>query len=222
MLAEDSALVVAVIDGDTVEVRLASGETKRVRYIGIDTPERGETCGAEATDANRKLVEGKQVRLEKDVSETDQYGRLLRYVYVGEIFVNAQLVKDGYAEARRYPPDTAKANELERLEAQARTQNLNCYALGVFAVSAATGNSQPTTAPLVQPTQPLVIAGSYRCDGGRACIKGNINNKGEKIYHFPGCAYYEKTNIDEGKGERWFVTSAEAEAAGWRRARNCP
>jgi len=222
--------VVAVIDGDTIEVQLASGEVKRVRYIGVDTPESGEVCGAEATAANRALVEGKQVKLEKDVSETDRYGRLLRYVYVGDVFVNAQLVREGYAEARKYPPDTAKANELEALEVQARGRNVNCYALGVFGPPPAASDLQPTTAPalqpnatpLAQPTRPLVIAGGYRCDGGRACIKGNISDKGEKIYHFPGCPYYEKTKIDENKGERWFVTATEAEAAGWRRARNCP
>ncbi|NIM05287.1 MAG: hypothetical protein GTN65_06650, partial [Armatimonadetes bacterium] len=62
--------------------------------------------GAEAWQANRELVEGKEVRLERDVSETDRYGRLLRYVYVDDVLVNAELVKKGLAEVRSYPPDT--------------------------------------------------------------------------------------------------------------------
>jgi hypothetical protein len=71
------------------------------------------------------------------------------------------------------------------------------------------------------PTITLVTTG-YVCPGGDRCIKGNINDKKEKIYHFPGCASYAVTQIDESKGERWFAMAAEAEAAGWRKALNCP
>ena len=82
--------VIRVVDGDTIEIE--GGQ--KVRYIGIDTPEtvdpsRPVGCyGKEASDKNKELVEGKIVRLEKDISETDRYGRLLRYIYVGDIFVN--------------------------------------------------------------------------------------------------------------------------------------
>lgn len=113
--SEAMYVVTRVIDGDTIEVAVGD-ETKKVRYIGIDTPEVGNTrlsseCYAEeATKRNRELVEGKSVRLEKDVSETDRYGRWLRYVYVDNIFVNLQLVEEGYADAVTYPPDVAKAN----------------------------------------------------------------------------------------------------------------
>lgn len=105
---EESALVEAtvtrVIDGDTIEVNL-EGLIYRVRYIGIDAPEIGEPCADEATEANRQLVEGKTVWLEKDISETDKYGRLLRYVYVDDIFVNEELVRLGLALPSSYPPD---------------------------------------------------------------------------------------------------------------------
>ncbi|MEA2016532.1 MAG: thermonuclease family protein [Actinomycetota bacterium] len=74
-----------VIDGDTIE--LENGDI--VRYIGINTPETDEFYGDIATSKNSDLVLNKTLRLEKDVSETDKYGRLLRYVYVGDIFVNA-------------------------------------------------------------------------------------------------------------------------------------
>ena len=114
-----------VIDGDTIEVSLG-GTIYRVRYIGIDTPElddeRPEFCALaqEATRYNRQLVEGKTVRLEKDVSETDKYERLLRYVYVGDTFVNAELVRQGLAWAKVYEPDTKYQGILEEAAAEAR------------------------------------------------------------------------------------------------------
>jgi micrococcal nuclease len=105
------ALVVRVIDGDTIKVRL-DGQVYSVRYIGIDTPETVhpdkpiEWMGPEASEANRRLVEGQTVYLEKDVSEVDQYGRLLRYVYLADgAFVNAELVRLGYAQVSTFPPD---------------------------------------------------------------------------------------------------------------------
>ena len=74
-----------IVDGDTIDVEIG-GATYRVRYIGIDTPERGDCYFDEAKDKNAELVLGQYVRLVKDVSETDRYGRLLRYVYVGQTF----------------------------------------------------------------------------------------------------------------------------------------
>lgn len=84
-----------------------------------------------------------------------------------------------------------------------------------------------TRAPLPTATQAVVQppppqAGGYVCADGSACIKGNINSDGKKLYHFPGCPSYNATKIDTSKGERWFTSSAEAEAAGWTRAGNCP
>ncbi|MBM4421424.1 MAG: thermonuclease family protein, partial [Chloroflexi bacterium] len=95
--------VVSVTDGDTIRVR-RNGQTVPVRYIGIDTPEtdprRAVECfGAEATAANMRLVEGRTVELEKDVSETDSFDRLLRYVYVDGRLLNEILVSDGFARA---------------------------------------------------------------------------------------------------------------------------
>jgi len=92
-----------------------NGATYRVRYIGINTPESNEVCGSEATAANAALVAGQTVTMVKDVSETDRYGRLLRYVYVGEMFVNGELVAGGWADPVEYPPDTAMAGLLASL-----------------------------------------------------------------------------------------------------------
>ena len=99
-----------------------NGAIVRVRYIGMDTPEYDQTCGTEATQANAALVAGQTVRLVRDVSETDQYGRLLRYVYVGDTFVNGALVAGGWAGAKDYPPDTAMSGVLHGLMAQGAGQ----------------------------------------------------------------------------------------------------
>lgn len=123
--------VTKVVDGDTIEIE---GGTL-VRYIGIDTPEtkhptKGIQCfGKEASEKNKALVEGKQVRLKKDVSETDRYGRLLRYVYLHEpnatmspLFINEYLVQEGYAHAVTFPPDVAFVEQLRIAEQTARNE----------------------------------------------------------------------------------------------------
>jgi micrococcal nuclease len=99
--------VTRVIDGDTIEVELEDGLIYRVRYIGIDTPGRDEPWFTEANQANSEFVEGKTVLLVKDVSEVDQYERLLRYVLVDDVFVNYELLRRGLADAVTYPPDVA-------------------------------------------------------------------------------------------------------------------
>lgn len=121
------ATVVRVIDGDTIDVSI-SGKVYRVRYIGMNAPEIGKPYYQEATDKNKELVEGKTVRLEKDISETDKYGRLLRYVYVGDLFVNAELVRLGYTPATPYPPDVKYEAYLKSLEEQAKAANLGMWA----------------------------------------------------------------------------------------------
>ena len=116
-------LVKRVIDGDTIE--LENG--KKVRYIGIDTPEtvhpnKAAQCyGKESSDKNKSIVEGKKVRLEKDITETDKYKRLLRYVYLEDgTFVNLLLVKEGYARSYTYPPDVKYQDEILDAEKEAR------------------------------------------------------------------------------------------------------
>lgn len=127
----ESATVTAVLDGDTIDVNL-NGQTVRVRYVGVNTPEIDEACYDQATSANAAMVRGQAVTLVKDRSETDRFGRLLRYVYVGDTFVNAQLVAQGYAEAVLYEPDRANYDYFLGLERQARSQNLGCHSSGIF------------------------------------------------------------------------------------------
>lgn len=119
--------VVDVVDGDTI--RLSNGYL--LRYIGLDTPEvhikKGkdfiyspQPFALEAAEFNRKLVEGKYVRIEFDVVRKDKYGRLLGYCFVGDKFVNAELIKAGYASLFTFPPNVKYVDSFVRLQKQAR------------------------------------------------------------------------------------------------------
>jgi micrococcal nuclease len=110
-----------------------NGEIVKVRYIGIDTPETihsGQKVGCladEATLRNMELVEGKQVTLIKDVSEVDKYNRLLRYVYVNDVFINKVLVDEGYAKAVTYPPDVRFSKDFLEAEKVARESSVGLW-----------------------------------------------------------------------------------------------
>jgi micrococcal nuclease len=118
------ATVVRVVDGDTIEADVG-GETEDVRYIGVDTPESVkpgtpvECFALRASHFNERLVEGETVRLEYDAEHRDVYGRLLAYVYLGDRFVNAELVRRGFASTLAIPPNTRFAELFDRLEEKA-------------------------------------------------------------------------------------------------------
>lgn len=109
------AIVVGVIDGDTIRVDI-HGEVYPLRYIGIDAPESSEPFSYESWQANNELVRDRVVTLVMDVSETDKYERLLRYVVAGKTFVNYELVKQGVATAKQYDPDISCSSTFERAE----------------------------------------------------------------------------------------------------------
>jgi len=115
------ATVVAVLDGDTIVI----GGGQKVRYAGLNTPESHhpdklpEYCGQEAFEANRRLVAGQTVRLEFDARRRDKYGRLLAYVYVNSLFVNAELIRQGYAQVSTYKENQRYHEEFDRLQQHA-------------------------------------------------------------------------------------------------------
>ena len=129
-------LVKRVIDGDTVELENGG----KVRYIGIDTPEtldprKPVQCfGKNASAKNKELVEGKPVWLVKDVTDKDKYGRLLRYVYLGDpaqessMFVNLELVKQGFAHSYTYPPDIKYQDLFISAQTEARENQRGLWA----------------------------------------------------------------------------------------------
>jgi micrococcal nuclease len=112
----NTVTVVRVIDGDTIVIEGGY----HVRYIGIDSPESDELYYSEAKQMNTDLIAGRQVRLESDISDKDKYGRLLRYVFVDDIFVNAEMVRRGCAWSSAFPPDIKYQVYLEAMEKEAR------------------------------------------------------------------------------------------------------
>lgn len=123
---ERTVQVVDVIDGDTIDV-LQDGHKARIRYIGMDTPEpyrdgKPACYSHEATLANKKMVEGKQIQLIADKEDKDKYGRLLRYIYVGDTFVNAVLVQEGFARTLTIEPNTAHKKEFAQFQVKAKEE----------------------------------------------------------------------------------------------------
>lgn len=145
--------VLAVIDGDTIEV-LMEGRRERVRYIGIDTPEvwppdQVQCYGPEASVRNAQLVGGQSVELESDLTDRDRYGRLLRYVWIGETFVNAELLVEGFAQVTTYPPDVRYVELYRDLQRQARQAGRGLW-LACFGLS---GETPPRIVP-AEPGEP--------------------------------------------------------------------
>jgi micrococcal nuclease len=118
-------VVVRIVDGDTIHVRLGE-RTEKVRYIGVDTPEvhhpskGAEPGGPEAAVVNRELVDGRRVRLELDAQARDRHGRLLAYVWVEEMMVNAELLRRGFAQVMTIPPNVRHQTLFLRLQREAR------------------------------------------------------------------------------------------------------
>lgn len=162
--------VTEVVDGDTIKVSI-EGQEYTLRYIGIDAPETVhpskpvEWMGPEASTANKALVEGQIVCLEKDVSEVDKYGRLLRYVYVEGTFVNAEMVRLGYALVSTYPPDVRYQDLFLEMQQEARDAGRGLWG----------PTPTPTPIPTASPTpigpSPTSTSPSPVCD-----CSGNIYN----------------------------------------------
>lgn len=141
----ETAVVTRVVDGDTIEVDITGrvegpglgdtieGRAYDVRLVGIDTPESVkpgspvECFGKEAAAATTALLGGQDVRLVKDVENTDSFERLLRYVYIGDELANARLVVNGYASAYTYPPNVRHSALLVHLEREARQRSLGLW-----------------------------------------------------------------------------------------------
>ena len=120
------ATVVGIVDGDTINVVIGN-ELYIVRYIGIDTPEKGDTGYEEAKLINKNLLKYRTVTLIQDISNVDKYNRLLRYVWANNVFVNAKLISSGYATAMYYEPDIKCHNLFEKLESDAQAAQVGLW-----------------------------------------------------------------------------------------------
>jgi len=174
----DRVRVSYVIDGDTIEV-VEQGQAYRVRYIGVDTPERDEPFYQEAADANRKLVDQQEVILVRDVSETDQYGRLLRYVFLQNgTFVKAELIAQGYGRVVTFPPDVAQIDLFTQLQREAQQNRRGLWA-----------QSEMQSMPLGCNT---CRKNNYDCRdfdtqaAAQACYDACLTETGEDIHHLDG------------------------------------
>lgn len=195
------AKVINVVDGDTIKIE--GGQV--IRYIGIDTPEtvhpsKPVQCyGKEASDKNKELVEGKEVKLEKDVSETDKYGRLLRYVWFGDMLVNEYLVREGYAQSSSYPPDVKYQDRFVEAQRQAREEKRGLWGDACAVqhtqkqqTTTSTQNTQQTTKQTTTPaqtqTQPSTqTSGSYTCDCSKTCSQMSSCAEAQYQLNVCGC-----------------------------------
>lgn len=202
----------SVIDGDTIEIH-----GTRIRLFGIDAPESGQTCivnskagrcGQQAAFALADKVAGRTVSCE--ASAQDQYRRMVAVCRSGGEDLNAWMVAQGWAMAyRQYSADYVRQEEQASASKrgiwQGRFVAPSDWRRGKRIGVAETG--QRLQSPPTSSQKPS------------ACqIKGNISRNG-RIYHMPGGQYYGRTRIDTSRGERWFCSEAEAQAAGWRRSR---
>jgi len=211
-LNEEYYKVAKVVDGDTIDI-IMNGQTERLRLIGINTPETVdprkpvECFGREASDNAKKLLSGQEVRVEADASQEDRdkYGRLLRYVWRRDgLFYNLEAIKDGFAYEYTYQIPYQYQEDFKAAQKNAEENKLGLWADG------ACGEKNINSTNVSSSTKSSCV------------IKGNIGADNIKIYHLPECSYYKQTVVDESKGEKWFCSEAEAIAAGWRKAKNCP
>jgi endonuclease YncB( thermonuclease family) len=187
-----------IVDGDTIKVGPVP-----VRLYGIDAPEGRQTCerdgktyacGKQATKALAELIAGRLVQCE--IVGRDNYSRALGVCTVADTELNRSMVRDGWALAFIKYSDRYASDQLEAESAKA----------GLWAGS------------FVKPWEWRFGKAESTEKTRRCAIKGNINGRGERIYHLPFQHFYPRVKIDESKGERWFCTELEAREAGWRRA----
>jgi len=204
--------VLWIYDGDTIKVRQPDGTEAKVRYEGIDAPELNppdeapEPWSIEAADANRTLVEGRTVLLELDERRKDKYGRMLAYVFVDGLFVNAELVRKGYARVRTYPPNIRHRPGLLAAQREARRNRKGIWES--FSGHAdvlpknTPGEARPSTAPSISGEQEHHYVASLR----------------SKVFHRPSCP-----NAKEIKPKNLlsFSTFGEAERSGRRKCKTC-
>lgn len=194
--------VVKVIDGDTV--KLDNGEV--IRYIGIDTPEtvhpsKPVQCfGKEASDKNKELVEGKLVRLEKDITDKDKYDRLLRYVWVGDLFVNDYLVRQGYANVYTYPPDVKYNEQFVQAQQEARENNRGLWAgCSKQEIIEETLKETPKETPssVAEPVAPnITIICSHNTYN---CTDFSTHAEAQEVYEYCGGATNDIHRLDSDK-----------------------
>ena len=231
------------MDGKTQRIRLIGVNTPETVH-----PEKTvEYFGKEASEYTKKSLTGKTVEIETDDSQDkyDKYGRMLAYVIVDGKNFNKSLIEDGYAYEYTYNVPYKYQSEFKNAQKNAEKNNKGLWApkeekkeTVAETKKAETKKQTNTTQKKTNTTQKKTNTTTKKTNNtskktnitkkstntstnnkSNCKIKGNINSKGEKIYHVPGGAYYNKTGVNQSKGERWFCSEAEAQRAGWRRSK---
>lgn len=195
---ENLVKITRVIDGDTVELE----DGKKLRLIGIDTPETQDCYSQEATNKAKELLEGQEVTLEKDVSETDRYGRLLRYIWKGDTLINEQLVKEGFASSYSYPPDVKYQNRIIAAQKEARDNNRGLWS----ACNSQTSNevTQPASSPNVKPqVKTETTQCKYSCSSpDQDCSDFSTHAEAQIFFNCCGfTASYDPMRLDKASGQ---------------------
>lgn len=215
----EDAVVTKVTDGDTVKVKTKNGEELSLRLLLIDTPEivhpskPVEPFGPEASAfAKEFLAVGSTVQLEYDVSgkSLDKYGRTLAYIWKDGVMYNEEVIREGLARvAYIYAPNTRHVDLFYAAQKEAQAKGIGIWSIENYATDKGFNSDVSNTS---SSTTTNKNTGSSSSSTDSSCnIKGNISSSGEKIYHSPGQAYYEKT-----KEEEMFCSIKEAEGAGYR------
>ena len=201
LAAELTGRVISVSDGDSLTLLVDDRQQVKVRLAEIDSPESGQAYGNKSKQILTELIHGKEVIVV--VQDTDRYGRTVGRLYVGDLDVSAEMVRTGAAWVyREYVIDAG----LFAIEENAKNAKRGLWGL----------SEAQQTAPWNW-RRGVDNAGYAATDRDDGCVvKGNINSKGDKIYHGPGSGSYSATRIDESKGERWFCSEQDAQRAGWR------
>ena len=201
-------LVTEVIDGDTIEINASN----RVRLLEIDAPERGECYFSESKEALSDLIEGEYVRLEKDTSGVDNFGRLLRYVFLlqedtmDDTFVNDYMLEQGFADIYEASQDKRYRDILMHGRNEAVTMKKGMWSDCEKELELEMERFEENNFP----PDPTCV------------IKGNVSKSGYgKVYFLPGCADYQRVKIDFEKGDMYFCDEAEALSAGFTKAESC-
>lgn len=203
--AQEFSGLVRVVDGDTLDM-----DGTRVRLHGIDAPELGQhctrsdgvrwDCGTWVAAHVRAWIGAREVTCE--TVDTDRYGRVVAQCDMAGRDIGRRLVRDGLAVAyRKY----SMAYDTDEKAAEAARRGLHGH--GMRRPAAYRNDQRTRTGQMSGAADPACV------------IKGNISRAGTRIYHMPGQAFYARTVIRTGVGERWFCTEVEARAAGWRRAK---
>ncbi|MBA9025059.1 thermonuclease family protein [Peribacillus huizhouensis] len=207
-----SASIVRVVDGDTIKIKLDNSKEETVRLLLVDTPESVhptkpiQPFAIEASNFVKNLLPvGKDVEIELGTNERDKYGRLLAYLYADEKMVNQLLLEKGYARvAYVFAPNTKYIEEFREIQETAQRKEIGIWSIENYTTS--TGFND-------QKQKPKATESPIACTNPE--IKGNINSKGEKIYHVKGGLHYEQT-----KPEKLFCNEEEALKAGFRKAKS--